>query len=70
MGLTLQQKAILHRADKTGMIYKGDSTVCPQIHFCDDWDGLPICADSPEADGCTCGRIKDATPKPNTKEGA
>ena len=63
MGLTEEQRKILTRADKTGLIYQGDSDVCPQIHFCHDWDSLPICADSPEAEACTCGRItKGDTP--------
>jgi len=39
------------------MIYMGDDRICPGIHFCPDWDGLPVCADSPEAEGCSCGRI-------------
>ena len=55
--LTADQISILHRADRSGMILVGDSDTCPEIHFCPDWDRLAICADSPEADGCTCGRI-------------
>lgn len=57
MALTRTQRAILLLADKSGMIKQGDSEICPEIHFCPDWDELPICADSPEAEACTCGRI-------------
>ncbi len=56
-GLTVEQHRVLARADKTGMIVEGDPDVCPDIHFCPDWDGLAICADSPEAEGCACGRL-------------
>jgi len=62
MGLTNEQRRILFIADKTGMIKQGDSDTCPQIHFCPDWDEFPICADSPEAEGCTCGSIKRTPP--------
>lgn len=61
MSLTKEQRAILALADKSGTIRVGDSAICPQIHFCPDWDGLPICADSPEAEACVCGRIKKDT---------
>lgn len=59
MNLTDEQIRILNRADRTGMIYQGDSDVCPGIHFCRDWDKLAVCKDSPEAEGCQCGRLKD-----------
>lgn len=55
--LTKKQVDILARADKFGHIYEGDYSICPGIHFCPDWDGLPVCIDSPEADGCNCGRL-------------
>lgn len=58
MPLTAEQSKILARADKFGTIEVGDDRICPGIHFCPDWDDLPVCADRPEADGCTCGRIK------------
>lgn len=57
MPLSQDQIKVLTRADKMGMIYEGDSKICPGIHFCDDWDDLPVCDDSPEADACTCGRL-------------
>lgn len=57
--LTKEQMKVLHRADKTGMIYTTDKEVCPGIHFCNDWDRLAVCNDSPEADGCCCGRLED-----------
>lgn len=57
MILTPAQRRILSAADRSGMIYMGDDRICPGIHFCPDWDGLPVCADSPEAEGCSCGRI-------------
>ncbi len=57
--MTDEQKQILARADKFGAIYAGDEKICPGIHFCPDWDDLPVFIDSPEAEGCTCGRLKD-----------
>ena len=58
MALTYEQMKILREADK--------SSLCPRpedlkkvkgFHWCPDWDFLPICDDSPEADCCFC---KDA----------
>jgi hypothetical protein len=59
MPLSKRQTAVLMRADKSGMIYEGDSEICPGIHFCSDWDSLPVCDDSPEADACGCGRLTE-----------
>jgi hypothetical protein len=55
--LTLEQHRVLAFADKFGVIREGDDEVCPGIHFCRDWDGMAICRDSPEAEGCACGRL-------------
>lgn len=56
--LTKAQQDVLTHADRFGIIRVGDDQICPEIHFCPDWDQMPICADSPEAEACTCGRIK------------
>ena len=48
------QRGILTIADRGGFIPDGGAAICPGIHFCPDWDGLPICEDSPEWDACTC----------------
>ena len=61
--LTKEQLAILNRADRSGMIVVGDSDICPGIHFCREWDSLPICVASPEWDACLCNvNIKDKEP--------
>ena len=57
--LTDEQKAVLKRCDKFGAIELPDNDICPGIHFCPDWDRLAVCIDSPEADGCSCGRLDD-----------
>jgi hypothetical protein len=56
--LTEEQRKVLALADKSGMILEGDPEICPGIHFCRDWDQMAVCADSPEAEGCACGRLK------------
>lgn len=61
--LSAEQRRVLERADKFGLIYEGDDAICGGIHFCPDWDGMAVCADSPEADGCHCGRLR---PKAST----
>lgn len=61
--LSIMQIAILDRADKRGHILLGDEDTCPGIHFCPDWDGMAVCADSPEAEGCHCGRLSPS-PEP------
>lgn len=59
MPLTEAQHTVLAFADKHGVIREGDYEICPGIHFCPDWDRLPVCKDSPEADGCACGQLKE-----------
>lgn len=54
MALSIEQAAVLDVADRRGRISADDDLICPGIHFCPDWDGLAVCADSPEAEGCTC----------------
>lgn len=56
MPLTIQQAAVLDRLDRdpAAIIGEADARVCPGLHFCPDWDGLPICKASPEWDDCTC----------------
>ena len=58
--LTIEQILILDRADKRGHILLGDDDICPGIHFCPDWDGMAVCLDSSEAEGCDCGRLDEA----------
>ena len=62
MKLSEEQQKILDRADKFGAIYLGDEKICPGIHFCPDWDMAAICIGAPEAECCTCGRIKRDEP--------
>lgn len=55
MALTEQQAAILDRLDRcSGIIKQADREACPGLHWCPDWDDLPICDASPEKDGCSC----------------
>lgn len=61
--LTEEQRRILERADKFGTIEVGDDEICPGIHFCFDWDQLPVCRDSPEAECCGCGRLSEGRSK-------
>jgi len=56
--LTEEQRKTLARCDRFGAIEGPDLETCPGIHFCPDWDLLAVCIDSPEADGCNCGRLK------------
>lgn len=58
--LTAEQRKVLAFADKFGVIREGDYDVCPGIHFCRDWDQMAVCADSPEAAGCACGRLNQS----------
>lgn len=67
--LTTSQHKILQRADKFGHILLGDEKTCPGIHFCPDWDGLAVCRDSPEAEGCQCGRLEKETGDAEASEG-
>lgn len=57
MPLTEAQAKALAAVDKSGMIREDDYKTLPGVHFCRDWDQLAVCADSPEADGCSCGRL-------------
>jgi hypothetical protein len=53
--LTREQLSILARADVTEEPPSlDDLRKVPGFHFCPDWDYLPICDDSPEADCCCC----------------
>ena len=76
--LSVQQRFELAKADKYGAIEMGVDKICPGIHFCPDWDGLAVCADSPEANGCSCGRLdglrgsqieEDASPMRSEQQG-
>jgi hypothetical protein len=58
---------ILMRADKYGTLMYGDEDICPGIHFCPDWNDLPVFAGIPEADACQCGRLpKSEDEKPHS----
>jgi|DEB0MinimDraft_6_1074348.scaffolds.fasta_scaffold22275_6 hypothetical protein len=56
MPLTKSQDALLQRMDRKDYPPLSDMELAelPGFHFCPDWDFLPICLDSPEADACTC----------------
>lgn len=56
--LTGEQITLLHHIDTYGFIPEDFRSVLPGVHFCPDWDGLPICDDSPEKEACTCPLIK------------
>lgn len=46
----------LERLDRGGVITAADKIELPGIHWCPDWDFLPVCDASPEIEGCTCPR--------------
>lgn len=52
--LTEAQRAILAFTDSRGRISPWHNAICPGIHFCPDWDFLPVCDASPEKEACTC----------------
>lgn len=52
--LTEAQAKAIARIDRTGKIEPGDRELLPLLHWCPDWDYLPVCVDSPEIDGCRC----------------
>lgn len=57
MPLTNTQENVLRRLDLLPELEPSevDRAICPGLHFCPDWDFLPICKDSPEWDeGCNC----------------
>lgn len=49
---------VLYELDmKRNTITNNDRYICaPNLHFCPDWDFLPIDSMSPEYEGCTCYR--------------
>lgn len=57
------QRRVLTLADGTDEIPQGAAVVCPGIHFCPDWDYLPICMDSPEWEACDCDKPITAPPE-------
>lgn len=52
--MTGEQQNVLTLADRLGVIRVGDREVCPGLHYCPDWDFLPIFNGSPEKTSCTC----------------
>lgn len=52
--LTAKQIKLLRRIDRAGFFTKDEAEQLPGLHFCGDWDFLPVCDAGPEADGCTC----------------
>lgn len=52
--LTEAQRRTLEYVDKSGRISARHYEICPGIHFCPDWDSLPVCDASPEKEACTC----------------
>ena len=61
--LTAEQQSVLRDADDLGRFSHIDTVICPGLHFCPDWDYLPVCDDSPEKAGCTCKPYDDTPPK-------
>lgn len=62
MPLTKQQASLLRYLDEDqdADILDADRRLCPGLHFCPDWDGMPICEASPEWEACTCPKPEDA----------
>ena len=52
--LIAKQFARLQAIEKAGAITEDDKRALPGVHFCDDWDGLPIFDGSPEKECCGC----------------
>lgn len=52
--LTEAQKRAMTRIDRTGTMAPADRELLPGLHWCPDWDYLPVCDESPEKAGCTC----------------
>lgn len=52
--MTQEQKQRLQSVDKSGVYHAEDLDLLPGLHFCPDWDNLPVCDASPEKSGCTC----------------
>lgn len=59
--LTEGQRNLLKRIDLAGSFSKDEAILLPNLHFCPDWDFLPVCDDSPEAEGCTCHTSRTAS---------
>lgn len=49
---------LLDRGERT-RITDDDLAICPGLHWCPDWDFLPVCDDSPEKAGCNCAPASD-----------
>ena len=58
MMLTKSQKDLLMEIDRTGIFTEEDKETLPGLHFCPEWDDLPVCDDSPESSGCTCNLLR------------
>ena len=54
--MTPHQEKLLCWVDVSGIITPEAKLECPGIHFCPDWDYLPVCDASPEKVGCKCKR--------------
>lgn len=61
MALTEAQIKRLAEIDKAGSFTDDDDAVFPGLHFCEAWDYLPVCDDSPEKVACRCA------PKPRAQ---
>ena len=54
MMLTRLQKDLLMEIDRTGSFTEEDMKTLPGLHFCPEWDEIPVCDDSPESEFCKC----------------
>lgn len=49
----------LEKVNNSDVINEEDKKILPGIHWCPDWDYLPVFDNSPEKVGCTCGTSQD-----------
>ena len=54
MPLTREQRRALARIDRDETFDDEGRKLLPGIHFCPDWDYMPVFNDCPEKEGCTC----------------
>lgn len=52
--LTQEKIAVLRRIDKDGFFTQEDKRLLPGLHFCPEWDDLPISDECPEKSCCVC----------------
>ena len=57
--LTKEQTMLLFEIDRAEIFTEEDERILPGLHFCPDWDGLPVCDNSPEY--CNCNTWEPAS---------